>query len=83
MRTSVKAAWAKFVVDLGREDFLSLVELHGYLHYGAGVDPDRVERCSHPLLAGLIGHVRHLLLSACLSRLLPVPTSASRGPETP
>jgi hypothetical protein len=58
------------LVDLGREELFSLVELHDV----TGVECDRIERCSHPLLAGLLGHVRHLLSARLVTSAPP------RGP---
>jgi hypothetical protein len=49
----VEVVGAEALLDLVRKDLLSLVEFHHYLFDVAGGDPVRVERCSHPLLAGL------------------------------
>jgi hypothetical protein len=52
----VEVVGAEALVELGGEDLLAFVELHDDLHDATRVDPVRVERRTHPLLAGLRGH---------------------------
>jgi hypothetical protein len=49
----VEVVGAEALVDLWREDLFPFVELHDDLYDVTGVDPIRVERGTHPLLAGL------------------------------